>query len=83
MKRIGLLLLLVVLASGSVWAATINVPANHATIQAAIDAAVDGDTVLVALECVVYSHDFLKSNYIFFKSCQSNVYYSYFKSIIY
>ena len=67
MKRIGLLLLLVVLAAGSVWGATINVPADHATIQAAIDAAVDGDTVLVALECVVYSHDFLKSNYIFLR----------------
>ena len=39
MKRIGLLLLLVVLASGSVWGATINVPADHAT---------DGDTVLLA-----------------------------------
>ena len=48
MKRIGLLLLLVVLAAGSVWAATINVPADHATIQTAIDSAIDGDTVLVA-----------------------------------
>ena len=44
MKRIGLLFLLVVFASGSVWGATINVPADHATIQAAID----GDTVLLA-----------------------------------
>ena len=48
MKRISLLFLLVVLACGSVWAATINVPADHATIQAAIDAAVEGNTVLVA-----------------------------------
>jgi len=44
MKRIGLLLLLVVLASGSVLTATINVSADHATIQAAID----GDTILLA-----------------------------------
>jgi len=32
----------------SAHAATIRVPGNHATIQAAIDAAVNGDTVLVA-----------------------------------
>ena len=43
MKRIGLLLLLVVLASVSTLAATINVPVDHAIIQVAID----GDTVLV------------------------------------
>ena len=46
MKRISLLLLL--LASGSVFSAMINVPADHTTIQAAIDAAVNGDMVLVA-----------------------------------
>ena len=34
--------------SSSAWGATINVPADHATIQAAIDAAIDGDTVLVS-----------------------------------
>ena len=39
MKRISVLLWLVVLAAGSVWGATINVPADHAT---------DGDTVLLA-----------------------------------
>ena len=47
MKRISVLLLLVVLYSGSVWGATINVPADHTTIQVAIDAALDGDTVEV------------------------------------
>ncbi|HPS40281.1 MAG TPA: right-handed parallel beta-helix repeat-containing protein, partial [Candidatus Cloacimonadota bacterium] len=30
------------------WAATINVPGNHATIQAAIDAASDGDEIQIA-----------------------------------
>jgi polygalacturonase len=29
------------------WAATLNVPADFATIQAAINASADGDTVLV------------------------------------
>ena len=33
---------------GSASAATLNVPANYSTIQAAIDAANNGDTVLVA-----------------------------------
>ena len=46
MKRISLLLLL--LASRSVFSAMINVPADHTKIQAAIDAAVNGDMVLVA-----------------------------------
>ena len=36
------------LFAGSASAATINVPADQATIQAAIDAASDGDVVLVA-----------------------------------
>jgi serine protease len=41
-------LLLIVAFPYSVTAATIHVPANQPTIQAAIDAAVSGDTVLVA-----------------------------------
>ena len=47
MKRISLLLLLLVLACNSVRGATINVPNDHPTIQAGIDAAVNGDTVLI------------------------------------
>ena len=43
---IGLLILLI--AAGFATAATINVPADYNTIQAAIDAAVDGDEVVVA-----------------------------------
>lgn len=41
-------LLLVLATSGSSFAATLKVPVDHSTIQAAVDAAVDGDTVLVA-----------------------------------
>ena len=71
MKRIGLLLLLVVLAAGSVWGVTINVPADHATIQAAIDATVDGDTVLVAAGTYVEFIDF-KSKIISLIGADSN-----------
>ena len=50
MKRIRILLACVLLASaGSVQAqATLHVPSNYPTIQAAINAAANGDTVLVA-----------------------------------
>jgi len=44
----GIALAVVVFGAGSVWAATINVPGDHATIQAAIDAAAAGDTINVA-----------------------------------
>ena len=42
------LLLALMVTPGGAFAATINVPAHYATIQAAIDAAVDGGTVLVS-----------------------------------
>ena len=64
MKRISVLLLLVVLYSGSVWGATINVPDDHATIQAAIDAAVDGDTIFVAPGTYVENIDFKQKSLI-------------------
>ena len=43
----GFVGLVALLACGSLHAATIYVPDDHATIQAAIDAASDGDTVIV------------------------------------
>ncbi len=50
MKRLAIVFLMVafVVTAGTAFAATINVPADYATVQAAIDAAVDGDTVMVA-----------------------------------
>jgi len=45
---LGFTLLLFIVATGSTQAATINVPADYATIQAAIDAAAAGDTIIVA-----------------------------------
>jgi len=41
--------LILTLSAHSTLAVTIRVPADYATIQEAIDAAVDGDLVLVAL----------------------------------
>ena len=72
MKRIFVLLLLVVLTSGSVWGATINVPDDHATIQAAIDAAVDGDTIFVAPGTYVENIDFKQKSLILSSTFQKN-----------
>ena len=50
MKRVGLTTATVVTLSwaGSALSGTLSVPSDFATIQAAVDAAVSGDTVLVA-----------------------------------
>jgi pectin methylesterase-like acyl-CoA thioesterase len=46
--RIAVPCLFLAVAAGSADAATINVPANFPTIQGAIDAALPGDTIVVA-----------------------------------
>ena len=48
MKRFVLLINLGILLSCNVFAAIIHVPGDQPNIQAGIDVAVDGDTVLVA-----------------------------------
>jgi hypothetical protein len=45
---VPILLCTLVLLTAPVWAATLHVPKKHKTIQSAVDAAKDGDTVLVA-----------------------------------
>ena len=48
MKRIGLTLAAILLMAFPLFSQIINVPADHSTIQSAIDSASTGDTVLVA-----------------------------------
>jgi hypothetical protein len=48
LKILGVFIGIAFLVSGSAYGAIINVPGDYATIQEAIDAAVNGDTVLVA-----------------------------------
>ena len=48
MQRILIAAMMALLVCGVTTAATINVPADHATIQAAVDAASGGDEILVA-----------------------------------
>ena len=48
MKKATLLFVLTIILSASVFAATIQVPGEFPTIQAGIDMAVVGDTILVA-----------------------------------
>lgn len=59
--RIGCLafFLILTLSIHPTFAATILVPADYATIQGAIDAAVDGDDILVAPDIYVENIDFL------------------------
>lgn len=63
MKNVILLVVLFVLPAAG-FSATIHVPKDHATIQAAITAAVDGDTVLVDPGVYVENIDFSGKNII-------------------
>ncbi len=58
MKLFTIILALALLTAGASNSTTINIPADQPTIQAGIDAAVDGDTVLVAPDDYVENIDF-------------------------
>ena len=67
-----LTLIICVVACNFALGATINVPADHTTIQAAIDAAVDGDTVLVADGTYEENIDFKKKSLVLSSLFQQN-----------
>lgn len=56
-------------------AATINVPADQPTIQAGIDAAVDGDTALVASGTYVENIDFIGNSVTLLSMCGRQVFF--------
>ena len=59
LKILSISISFALLVSGSVFGATIKVPDDYATIQQAIEAAADGDTILVGPDTYNEGIDFL------------------------
>ena len=71
-KRFGVCLVLFLLSCLAVSATTYYVPANYSTIQAAIDAAVNGDTIIVSPGTYVENINFRGKNIILTSTDSNN-----------